>query len=187
MSMAAGEYVSVSSQADIERSDLVRKAGALAAQPAYELAELTEIYVRRGLDRTLAAQVAAHARDELDISDALSAKPLQAAFASAAAFAVGAALPLAALEVIPTAHRIPTLSGFTLVCLCLLGYAAAKTGGTGKNVCLASRLLGSHCDGGHGPHRQASRRECVVVNAMFADETAEHVSCAHRRPDFGKR
>lgn len=140
MSMAAGEYVSVSSQADTERSDLAREAGELAAQPAHELAELTGIYVRRGLDPALAAQVAAqltahdalgaHARDELGISDSLSAKPLQAAFASAAAFAVGAALPLAALAIIPTAHRIPILSGFTLVCLALLGYAAAKTGGS---------------------------------------------------------
>jgi vacuolar iron transporter family protein len=140
MSMAAGEYVSVSSQADTEQSDLAREAGELAAQPAHELAELTGIYVRRGLDPALAAQVAtqltahdalaAHARDELGISDALSAKPLQAAFASAAAFAVGAALPLAALAIIPTAQRIPILSGFTLVCLALLGYAAAKTGGS---------------------------------------------------------
>lgn len=140
MSMAAGEYVSVSSQADTEQSDLAREAGELAAQPAHELAELTGIYVRRGLDPALAAQVAtqltahdalaAHARDELGISDALSAKPLQAAFASAAAFAVGAALPLAALAIIPTAQRIPILSGFTLFCLALLGYAAAKTGGS---------------------------------------------------------
>ncbi len=140
MSMAAGEYVSVSSQADTERSDLTREADELKSQPAHELAELTNIYVRRGLEPTLAAQVAAqltahdalaaHARDELGISDALSAKPLQAAVASAGAFAIGAALPLAALAVIPTAQRILMLSGATLVCLALLGYAAAKTGGS---------------------------------------------------------
>lgn len=140
MSMAAGEYVSVSSQADTERSDLAREAGELASQPVHELAELSAIYVRRGLEPTLAAQVAAqltahdalgaHARDELGISDELSAKPLQAAFASAGAFAVGAALPLVALAVIPTVHRIPILSGVTLLCLALLGYAAAKTGGS---------------------------------------------------------
>ena len=110
MSMAAGEYVSVSSQADTERADLERERGELAADGAGEHAELAAIYVARGLDAELANQVAtqlmardalgAHARDELEFSDALSARPVQAAFASAGSFAVGAALPLALVFVV---------------------------------------------------------------------------------------
>src|SRR6185369_5503271 len=104
MSMAAGEYVSVSSQSDTENADLDRERKELAADGEFELAELAEIYVKRGLDAALAKQVAeqlmkhdalgAHARDELGISETMSARPIQAALASAASFAVGAAMPL---------------------------------------------------------------------------------------------
>ncbi len=139
MSMAAGEYVSVSSQADTERADLAREKAELAANPEQELAELTAIYVRRGLDQALAAQVAtqfmqhdalaAHGRDELGISDTLAARPVQAALASAATFAVGALLPLVMALVLPAPTLIPGIAGSSLLFLALLGYVAARTGG----------------------------------------------------------
>lgn len=139
MSMAAGEYVSVSSQADTEQADLVRERGELATDMPAERAELTSIYVERGLTPELAAQVAdqlmtkdplaAHARDELGLSDATAARPLQAALASAATFAVGAVLPvIVAAVVAPTLlARVVTVS--TLVLLALLGAVAARVGG----------------------------------------------------------
>jgi VIT1/CCC1 family predicted Fe2+/Mn2+ transporter len=139
MSMAAGEYVSVSSQADTEQADLARERQELATQGPAELAELTGIYVRRGLDPALARQVseqltahdalAAHARDELGISEALSARPVQAAFASAGTFAVGAALPLLAVAVSPEAYLLPAVAGSSLVFLAILGGLAASAGG----------------------------------------------------------
>jgi VIT1/CCC1 family predicted Fe2+/Mn2+ transporter len=139
MSMAAGEYVSVHSQADTEKADLGRERIELETAPAAELRELTAIYVGRGLDYKLAAQVAeqlmqhdalgAHARDELGISDALSARPVQAALASAASFAVGAALPLAVTALVPGQGLIPWVSGTSLVFLALLGAIAAQAGG----------------------------------------------------------
>lgn len=139
MSMAAGEYVSVSSQADTERADLDRERVELAGNHAVELAELAAIYVARGLDAELAHQVAtqlmahdalgAHARDELGISDVLSARPVQAALASAGAFAVGAALPLVLVFVVPRSALVWTVSGASLVFLALLGALAARTGG----------------------------------------------------------
>jgi vacuolar iron transporter family protein len=139
MSMAAGEYVSVHSQADTEKADLARERVELETAPAAELRELTAIYVSRGLDYKLAAQVAeqlmqhdalaAHARDELGISDALSARPVQAALASAASFAVGAALPLAVTALVPGEGLIPWVSGTSLVFLALLGAIAAQAGG----------------------------------------------------------
>lgn len=139
MSMAAGEYVSVHSQADTEKADLSRERIELETAPAAELRELTAIYVGRGLEYKLAAQVAeqlmqhdalgAHARDELGISDALSARPVQAALASAASFAVGAALPLAVTAVVPGQGLIPWVSGTSLVFLALLGAIAAQAGG----------------------------------------------------------
>jgi len=146
MSMAAGEYVSVSSQADTERADLDRERVELATDHAFELAELTAIYVGRGLDNELAHQVAtqlmahdalgAHARDELGISDALSARPVQAALASAAAFAVGAALPFLLIFIVPRSTLSWTVSGASLVFLALLGALAAYAGGSsiGKSV-----------------------------------------------------
>jgi vacuolar iron transporter family protein len=139
MSMAAGEYVSVSSQADTERADLDRERVELAEDHAIELAELASIYVARGLDADLARQVAsqlmahdalgAHARDELGISDALSARPVQAALASAGAFAVGAVLPLLIVFIVPRSSLVWTVSGASLVFLALLGALAARTGG----------------------------------------------------------
>jgi vacuolar iron transporter family protein len=140
MSMAAGEYVSVSSQADTESADLARESRELAANPAQEQAELTAIYARRGLDPALASQVAtqlmqhdalgAHSRDELGISDTLAAKPVQAAMASAGTFAVGAALPLLMALVLPASVLIWGLAGSCLCFLALLGLLAARAGGS---------------------------------------------------------
>jgi VIT1/CCC1 family predicted Fe2+/Mn2+ transporter len=139
MSMAAGEYVSVSSQADTERADLERETRELAANPEGEHAELTAIYVKRGLDATLAASVAtqlmqhdalgAHGRDELGISETLTARPVQAALASAGAFAVGAALPLLMVLLFPAGAVMPGVAGGSLLFLTLLGLLAARAGG----------------------------------------------------------
>jgi VIT1/CCC1 family predicted Fe2+/Mn2+ transporter len=139
MSMAAGEYVSVSSQADTEQADLARERKELATARPAEAAELTAIYVKRGLDPALAKQVAeqlmahdalaAHARDELGISEALSARPVQAAFASAGTFAVGAALPLLTAIASPRAYLIPIVAGSSLLFLGILGGLAAFAGG----------------------------------------------------------
>jgi vacuolar iron transporter family protein len=139
MSMAAGEYVSVHSQADTEQADLARERAELQKDPAAERRELTAIYVKRGLDATLAHQVAgqlmaydalgAHARDELGISAAFSARPIQAALASAASFAVGAALPLAVTVWAPPQHLMPWVAGTSLLFLAVLGVLAARAGG----------------------------------------------------------
>lgn len=139
MSMAAGEYVSVSSQADTERADLARERGELADAPEQELEELTGIYVERGLAADLARQVAeqltahdalsAHARDELGLTEMHAARPIQAAIASAATFAIGAALPLLVASVSPDALRIASVSAGSLVLLAALGALAASTGG----------------------------------------------------------
>ena len=139
MSMAAGEYVSVHSQADTEQSDLSRERAELANQPAAEQRELAAIYVARGLDAGLAQQVAeqlmqhdalgAHARDELGISAALSARPVQAALASAASFAVGAALPLVVTALVPGPGLIVWVSATALVFLAALGVLSAGVGG----------------------------------------------------------
>ena len=139
MSMAAGEYVSVSSQSDTEHADLERERKELATEPEHELAELTGIYVRRGLDKTLAREVAvqlmdhdalgAHARDELGITDMATARPVQAALASAATFAAGAALPLAVALLAPPSVRIWSISIASLAFLAALGALAARTGG----------------------------------------------------------
>ena len=139
MSMAAGEYVSVSSQADTEQADLARERAELAADQSSELAELTAIYVGRGLAPSLARQVAeqftahdalaAHARDELGIIESLSARPVQAALASAATFAVGAAMPLLAATLAPGVYLVPIVSGSSLIFLAALGGVAAAAGG----------------------------------------------------------
>lgn len=139
MSMSAGEYVSVSSQADTENADLARERNELATDPSGELDELQAIYVERGLERALARQVAAqlmahdalgaHARDELGISTVHAARPIQAAFASAATFAVGAALPFVVAVAAPTTHLIVLVAIASLVCLGLLGGIAARAGG----------------------------------------------------------
>ena len=139
MSMAAGEYVSVHSQADTEKADLARERGELAADSPAEQRELKAIYVARGLEPALAQQVAeqlmahdalgAHARDELGISQAFSAQPVQAALASAGSFAVGAALPLAVAALAPGPGLIGWVSGASLMFLALLGAIAAQAGG----------------------------------------------------------
>jgi VIT1/CCC1 family predicted Fe2+/Mn2+ transporter len=139
MSMAAGEYVSVSSQADTERADLAREKSELAANPEQEHAELTAIYVQRGLDATLASNVAtqlmehdalgAHGRDELGITETLVARPVQAALASATSFAVGAALPLLMVLWLRPSVLIPGVAGGSLLFLALLGLVAARAGG----------------------------------------------------------
>jgi VIT1/CCC1 family predicted Fe2+/Mn2+ transporter len=139
MSMAAGEYVSVRSQADTERADLEREEGELASDPDAELAELASIYVSRGLDPDLAQRVAvqlmahdalgSHARDELGISDVLRARPLQAALASAASFAVGGAAPLVTVALGPEAALLPVVASTSLVLLGVLGWLAARVGG----------------------------------------------------------
>lgn len=139
MSMAAGEYVSVSSQADAEQADLARERKELATDQSAELAELTAIYVGRGLDPSLAKQVAeqltthdalaAHARDELGISESLIARPVQAALASAGTFAVGAAMPLITAVIAPGAYLIPFVAGSSLLFLAILGGLAAFVGG----------------------------------------------------------
>jgi VIT1/CCC1 family predicted Fe2+/Mn2+ transporter len=139
MSMAAGEYVSVSSQSDTEKADLDRERGELAADIDHEHKELAAIYVDRGLDPELAKQVAvqmmakdplaAHARDELGISEMITVRPIQAALTSAVTFAVGAALPLLTVVISPAAYLIPVVAGTSLVFLALLGTLAAYTGG----------------------------------------------------------
>lgn len=139
MSMAAGEYVSVSSQSDTERADLARETKELSQNPAFEREELAQVYVKRGVDLDLARQVAdqlmakdalaAHARDELGISDVTSARPVQAALTSAATFAVGAALPLMMIFVSSSRWLIPSVSIASLAFLALLGAVGAKAGG----------------------------------------------------------
>lgn len=141
MSMAAGEYVSVHSQADTEKADIERERAELKADDQGEHRELTAIYVGRGLDHTLAKQVAdqlmahdalgAHARDELGISETLRARPIQAAIASAASFAAGAAMPLIVTAVAPMASLVFLVSGTSLLFLALLGALAARVGGAG--------------------------------------------------------
>lgn len=141
MSMAAGEYVSVSSQSDTEAADLLRETKELASQPDLEHEELARIYVARGVDLDLARKVAdqlmakdalgAHARDELGLSEATTARPIQAALASAASFAVGAAMPLAMVVVAPSARLVPVVSIASLLFLALLGAIGARAGGAG--------------------------------------------------------
>jgi VIT1/CCC1 family predicted Fe2+/Mn2+ transporter len=139
MSMAAGEYVSVSSQSDTEHADLARERAELATQPGFEREELAQIYVSRGVEPALARQVAAqlmakdalgaHARDELGISEMTTARPIQAALTSAATFAVGAAMPLLMVVVSPAAWLVPTVSVASLLFLALLGAIGARAGG----------------------------------------------------------
>jgi vacuolar iron transporter family protein len=144
MSMAAGEYVSVHSQADTEQADLKLERAELKADVKGEHKELTAIYVARGLDPSLAKQVAeqlmahdalgAHARDELGIFETFRPRPVQAAVASAGSFAVGAAMPLLVTAVAPTTALIPLVSGTSLVFLALLGGLAARAGGAGVTI-----------------------------------------------------
>lgn len=144
MSMAAGEYVSVSSQSDSEQSDLHRERQELQAQPAAEQQELAAIYVERGVERDLAARVAAqlmardalgaHARDELNISHATRARPVQAAFFSAGSFTAGAIVPLGAAGLAPGSVLTPAVTVISLALLVLLGGVAARAGGASARV-----------------------------------------------------
>jgi len=144
MSMAAGEYVSVSSQSDTEKADLARERQELATDPRFETEELAQIYVKRGVEAGLARQVAtqlmakdalaAHAHDELGISEITTARPVQAALASAATFTVGAAAPLLLVLVSPTHVLVPVVFAGALLFLCLLGAIGAKAGGAGLLV-----------------------------------------------------
>jgi vacuolar iron transporter family protein len=139
MSMAAGEYVSVSSQSDTEQADLARERTELSNNPAFELDELAEVYVKRGVDETLAQKVAqqlmakdalgAHARDELGISEITTARPVQAAMTSAASFSVGAAMPLLMVVVSPASLLVPVVSAASLAFLAVLGAIGARAGG----------------------------------------------------------
>ena len=139
LSMAAGEYVSVSSQADTEKADLARERAELQQQPEFEHEELTRIYQSRGVDRETAESVAtqmmahdpltAHARDELGLSEVHTARPLQAALASAAMFTAGALAPLAAGLLAPVHLVVPAVAVMSLVCLALLGALGARAGG----------------------------------------------------------
>ncbi len=141
MSMAAGEYVSVSSQADTEHADLAREKRELADDPAFEREELAELYVARGVEVGLAREVAkqlmakdalaAHARDELGISSISTARPVQAALASAATFSVGAAAPLVLVSLSPSSVLIPTVAVGSLLFLAILGAVGARAGGAG--------------------------------------------------------
>jgi vacuolar iron transporter family protein len=150
MSMAAGEYVSVSSQADTEQADLAREQGELAANVPAEREELAGIYIERGLSTALAHQVAdqlmardalgAHARDELGISAALKARPVQAALTSALTFATGASLPLMLVLFVPEGRLVPMVAGASLVCLALLGGLAARVGGA-RVLVAATRVV----------------------------------------------
>lgn len=144
MSMAAGEYVSVQSQADTEQAELERERAELKADGTSEHQELTAIYVARGLDPSLAKQVAeqlmvhdaigAHARDELGIYDTFRARPIQAALISAGSFAVGAAMPIVVTAMAPATSLIPLVSGTSLLFLAFLGGLAARVGGAGVMV-----------------------------------------------------
>lgn len=139
MSMAAGEYISVSSQADTERADLDRERNELAADPEREHAEMTAMYVARGLDHSLASAVTAqlmahdalgaHSREELGLTDTMTARPLQAALASAGTFTVGALLPLLIVVAVPRSMIMWAVSGSALIFLALLGSLAAQAGG----------------------------------------------------------
>ena len=139
MSMATGEYVSVSSQSDTERADLVLERKELSENPTFEIEELAEIYVKRGVDQALARQVAqqlmakdalgSHARDELGISEITTARPVQAALTSAASFSVGAAMPLLMVVVSPRGALVPIVFAASLGFLAVLGAIGAKAGG----------------------------------------------------------
>ncbi len=139
MSMAAGEYVSVSSQSDTEKADSAREQRELAEQPDFELEELSQIYVKRGLDPSLARQVAeqmtrhdalgSHLRDELGISEVHEARPVQAAVTSAGAFAAGAALPIVVASIVPASSLALSVSAASLVSLAVLGSVSARAGG----------------------------------------------------------
>ena len=147
MSMAAGEYVSVSSQADLEKADLAVERAALESHPEAELEELTEIYLNRGLNPETALEVAkqltahdaleAHARDELGMNEHVAARPIQAALSSAASFSIGAVIPVLAAVVAPAGTVTPVVAVVSLIGLAILGAASARAGGASKRKAAA--------------------------------------------------
>ena len=168
MSMAAGEYVSVSSQSDTEQADLARERKELSENPAFELDELAEIYVRRGVDKPLARQVAeqlmardaltAHARDELGISEITAARPVQAALTSAAMFSVGAAMPLLMVIVSPGNALVSIVSAASLAFLCRSGSDRGKGGRREHSAChYPCDILGRFCPGADRRYWEAVR------------------------------
>ena len=176
MSMAAGEYVSVSSQSDTEQADLARERKELSENGEFELDELADVYVKRGVDQALARQVAqqlmakdaltAHARDELGISEITTARPVQAALTSAATFSVGAAMPLLMVVVSPADALVPIVSG------CVFGLSCSSGRHRGKSrrrQCSArhgpSDILGRVGDGSNRRYRESFRRGCLKIEA----------------------
>ena len=204
--MAAGEYVSVSSQADTETADMAKERRELADQPDAELDELTNIYVQRGLDISLARQVAealtakdafaTHARDELGLSAHVVARPIQAALTSAVTFAFGAAIPLLIAIASPMA-RIPwVVSAASLVALAVLGAAGAQTGGANVVKPMLRGLLGSNRDGsysGYRPPRWAcplkggGTRQCAIPGKGSAARHGSLVGHARGRASAAVR
>ena len=184
MSMAAGEYVSVSSQSDTERAELARERKELSENAEFELDELAEIYVKRGVDQPLARQVAqqlmakdaltAHARDELGISEMTTARPVQAALTSAVTFSVGAAMPLLMVVVSPAGALVPIVSAASLGFLALLGAIGARAGGADVlRATASSDILGRVGDGSHGRYRQVVRHGGLKIRLVDGN--------AHRR------
>ena len=177
MSMAAGEYVSVSSQSDTEQADLARERKELSENIAFERDELAEIYVKRGVDPPLAQQVAeqlmakdalaAHARDELGISEMTAAQPVQAALTSAATFAVGAAMPLLMVVVSPANALVPVVSVASLGFLALLGAVGARAGGSNILRATARGRVGA---GPYGRYRKNIRNGCLTIGTIRALE-----------------
>ena len=176
MSMAAGEYVSVSSQSDTERADLARERKELSDNPAFELDELADIYVKRGVDQALARQVAqqlmakdalaAHARDELGISEVTTARPVQAALTSAATFSAGAAMPLLMVVVSPANALVPIVSAASLGLPCASGGDRRKGRRCKRSARHGPRdILGRLGDGAHRRHREIVRYGHLTVAA----------------------
>jgi VIT1/CCC1 family predicted Fe2+/Mn2+ transporter len=172
--MAAGEYVSVHSQADTEQGELAVERAELKADDKGEHKELTAIYVARGLEPVLAKQVAeqlmahdaigAHARDELGISETFRARPIQAALASAGSFAVGAAMPLLVTAIAPAAGLIPLVSGTSLVFLALLGGLAARAGGRRSSDGSRSRPREGHRF--QADLTRSAKNQCFIVEVV---------------------
>ncbi len=177
MSMAAGEYVSPSSQSDTERADLARERKELSENVEFEQEELAEVYVKRGVEKTLARQVArqlmakdalaAHARDELGISEITTARPVQAALTSAATFSVGAAMPLLMVVVAPAGAAIPTVSVASLGFLSLLGAIGAESRRCKRSPSYGpSGVLGRFGDGSHRRHREDFRNSYLMMGSV---------------------
>jgi len=181
MSMAAGEYVSVSSQTDAEQADLARETKELKETPEAELGELTRIYIGRGLDEGLARQVAvqltrkdalsAHARDELGISETVTAHPIQAALVSAVTFAAGAVIPLIIALLAPASQISVVIAATTLVALAVLGGLGASAGGAGiVKGAVARHVLGRTCHGRNCSRRHGFWRHGMIESQLFAPE-----------------